>query len=240
VEDLLEEDHYSRYFTDGSAGPGERTTALEELHERQVAIFVMSPSFGVARIRSPLFVARSPVSTSVEMPASGFAVKPWEFDRKVSKPLSDITWSLHRDSIANFLSPTRFGYAKDRRHVAGFQSHQFGLPLGVTITKAPAKQYRLQKLELVSLLTHDEPAVYVTENLPRMDKVRDVPVRSLDEFERSGLQRLWQGDDLKVSEEGNRVRLLGSIRAGKQCLVCHDAQRGDLLGAFSYRLTSEP
>lgn len=29
----------------------------------------------------------------------------------------------------------------------------------------------------------------------------------------------------------------GAIRAARQCLACHDAERGDLLGAFSYRMT---
>jgi hypothetical protein len=31
--------------------------------------------------------------------------------------------------------------------------------------------------------------------------------------------------------------MLGSLRAAKQCLDCHNVQRGELLGAFSYRLT---
>jgi len=30
--------------------------------------------------------------------------------------------------------------------------------------------------------------------------------------------------------------MLGSLRAAKQCLECHTAKRGDLLGAFSYVL----
>ena len=28
-----------------------------------------------------------------------------------------------------------------------------------------------------------------------------------------------------------------ALRAAKQCLDCHNVQRGELLGAFSYRLT---
>jgi hypothetical protein len=236
VEDALREDRHANAF-DPKAGEI-RAAALEELHEHQVSVFVENRAFGVMRMR-PTYMYQE--QKTVAMPKEGWELQKsepyWGWERK---RYSDFPWSFHRNSLAHFLSPIRYGYQKDRRHVAGFQAHQFSSLPGLPSDELPVKRYRVLRLELVSLLTHDEPAVYVTENLPRMDKVRDVPVRSLDEFERSGLRRLWQGDDVKVSVEGNQVRLLGSIRAGKQCLSCHDAKRGDLLGAFSYRLTSEP
>jgi hypothetical protein len=154
------------------------------------------------------------------------------------KPTDEIGWELHRDSIADFLSPTRLGYAKDRRHVAGFQSHQFNFAPNFRQSEPAPTKYELRRLELVSLLKHEQPSVYVTENLPRMDLLRDVPLRPLDDFERDSLRRLWFGDDLVVDQQRDRLRLLGAIRAGKQCLSCHDAQRGDLLGAFSYHLAA--
>jgi hypothetical protein len=43
-------------------------------------------------------------------------------------------------------------------------------------------------------------------------------------------------DDLIVREEEGVHRMLGSLRAAKQCLECHSAERGKLLGAFSYVL----
>ena len=36
---------------------------------------------------------------------------------------------------------------------------------------------------------------------------------------------------------GAEYQMLGSLRAAKPCLDCHNVQRGELLGAFSYRLT---
>ena len=39
-----------------------------------------------------------------------------------------------------------------------------------------------------------------------------------------------------VTHDGPAYRMLGSLRAAKQCLDCHTASRGDLLGAFSYAL----
>ena len=36
------------------------------------------------------------------------------------------------------------------------------------------------------------------------------------------------------------LRILGAIRAAKQCVDCHGGERGALLGAFSYTLTQRP
>ena len=36
-----------------------------------------------------------------------------------------------------------------------------------------------------------------------------------------------------LPHRAGRVRVLGAIRAAKQCIDCHGGGRGDLLGAFS-------
>jgi hypothetical protein len=59
----------------------------------------------------------------------------------------------------------------------------------------------------------------------------------LNEFEASALEKLRSDEDLVVQSEGENYQMLGSLRAAKQCLDCHNVQRGELLGAFSYRLT---
>jgi nitrate reductase cytochrome c-type subunit len=64
----------------------------------------------------------------------------------------------------------------------------------------------------------------------------NVPTRSLDSFESKSLAQLWADEDVVVSHEGNEYRMLGSLRAARQCLECHSVQRGELLGAFSYSL----
>jgi hypothetical protein len=69
-----------------------------------------------------------------------------------------------------------------------------------------------------------------------MDELRNAPTRSLDSFESESLRALQAGEDLKVQHEKDAIRMLGSIRAAKQCLQCHEVERGDLLGAFSYKL----
>ena len=60
--------------------------------------------------------------------------------------------------------------------------------------------------------------------------------RPLVPFEKKALTALKAGDDLVTESSGDRIRMMGSLRAAKQCLQCHDAKRGDLLGAFSWDL----
>jgi hypothetical protein len=65
-------------------------------------------------------------------------------------------------------------------------------------------------------------------------------VRDLSDFEKESLQKLQHGDEMAADATLNRIRMLGAVRASKQCLDCHEAQRGDLLGAFSYELRRDP
>ena len=36
------------------------------------------------------------------------------------------------------------------------------------------------------------------------------------------------------------ILMMGALRASKQCLQCHDVQRGELLGTFSYEMLRDP
>lgn len=170
---------------------------------------------------------------------------------------------LHEEGLFDFVNRRGWGYVQDRDHVAGFQPHQFRqrpvVPSGKSVEMKPEEVFKwrsslensnhqsasrdsdqnwdVRKLQLVSLLKHDEPSVYVTDELPRMDRLIEVPVRPLDAFERSSLRSLEQGEDVvSDSTNANRIRMLGAIRAAKQCLKCHSVERGELLGAFTYVL----
>jgi hypothetical protein len=221
-------------------GTRRRNWALRELHENAVEVFATSPGFGVARmpagvtertlelgLRRDVEIAQPGVRTTTWMSAGyADALKPVSSER--------VDWDireLHRKSLLDFVNIPGLGYFKDRRHVAGFQSHSFGEK------PEEVKSWKLQTLDLVGLLLHEEPVVYVTENLPRMDKLRDAPTRSLDPFEQKGLVDLRRGEDLYVCTTPDGLRVLGALRCAKQCADCHGAQRGDLLGAFSYSFT---
>jgi hypothetical protein len=100
--------------------------------------------------------------------------------------------------------------------------------------------WHVTRLELVSLLMHDKPKVYMSDHLPKMTEAVHAKTRDLDGFEQLSLNSLQSGDELVADATLNRIQMVGAIRASKQCLECHDVQRGDLLGAFSYELRRDP
>lgn len=215
-----------------------RNFALKLLHEDRVDRFVNSPGFGVARgtyVTSPA-VLELPEAPPVPQPADELDYPALQQDQPgdgKAAPAEKLR-TLHEKGLLDFAGPLGFGYVRDRGHVAGFQSHQFR-----EVPSVAAQRWRLRRLELVSLLKFPTPAVYLSENLPRMDELREAPTRPLDPFERWALLALRRGEDLVVRQEGGRLRVLGSIRAAKQCLDCHEVERATLLGAFSYKLRRE-
>jgi hypothetical protein len=79
----------------------------------------------------------------------------------------------------------------------------------------------VRRLELVSLLKHERPAAYVSDHLPRMGDLRTkAQTRPLSEFEDKALAAVRDGEDLVAEATANRIHLLGSLRATKQCLDC--------------------
>ena len=214
-----------------------RRVALERLHDRTYREFVIARGFGNFRMGSVSpTVIELPEIKPIPLPYTASSSSPlgaFRAPHDVPPPYFDGLGGMHAESQRDFLEPERLGYVRDRNHVAGFISHRF--------TKVPDVQtasstWRVSRLELISLLKHDPPAVYVAEHLPNMDQLRDAPTRPLDGFERDVLPRLRSSEDLVSAESADRIRLIGSLRASNTCLECHSVKRGELLGAFSYEL----
>jgi hypothetical protein len=142
--------------------------------------------------------------------------------------------------VRDFINAGGFGYVKDRKHVSGFQSHQFHRMPSLASPDHGNVRWQVCSLQLLSLIKHDEPRAYISEHLPQMNELRKAETRALDEFERKALTSLERGEALKVEFSRNRIRMLGSIRAARQCLNCHEVAYGELLGAFSYDLRKVP
>ena len=141
---------------------------------------------------------------------------------------------LHDAGLHDLLDPGRFGYVQDRKHVAGFEAHRFTqLPKPAA---DPDRRWELTPLELIGLLKYDRPKAYVSEFLPRLEELGEAATRDVDEFEAAALERLRTDEDLVVDEAPERIRMVGSLRAGKDCLECHSVQRGELIGALSYEI----
>jgi hypothetical protein len=145
--------------------------------------------------------------------------------------------TMHENGALDFVDPFVIGYARDRDHVAGFLSHQFRkVPEIAVAPNEPPAPWRVVRLELVGLLKHAVPVAYVSQNLPRMDELQGAPTRPLDQFEEQSLERLKSDEDVVIEDTPDRIRMVGSLRAARQCLDCHSVSRGALLGAFSYEL----
>jgi hypothetical protein len=207
-----------------------RRFQLEHLHEHNVQHFVNSFGFGVGRMARPRPLTEEEVDPPPPQPAEQdpSSVPPLGVPPGVPTPDSAALGGLHFDGVLDFVRPRGFGYVKDRRNVAGFQSHGF--------TKVPeggsALRWEVARVDLVGLLRHPGPVVYLSDKLPQMDALKGAPTRPLDPFEAEGLEALRKGGELHVRGH----RMLGAVRATKQCLDCHGGNRGDLLGAFSYTL----
>ena len=106
------------------------------------------------------------------------------------------------------------------------------------MTRAPGDPLRpewvLRRIELIGLVTWDEPVAYPSESLPRMEGAAGRETRALTPFEAGALSRL-SGDRWLIAEEtGDRLRALGALPAAAACAECHGVEEGRLLGAFSY------
>jgi hypothetical protein len=219
------------------AGAGRlRLTHLRELHENAVSVFVNRPGFGVARI-TPHLPGESTMTeglrTNPPLPQPGRRISSFGSTGDAEgTPVARWRYpvGLYEGSVRDFVNPRGFGYVQDRRHVAGFQPHGFSEVPG-------GGAWKLETLDLVGLVVHTEPVVYASSVLPRMESLGEVPTRPPDRFEAAGLEALRQGEDLFARDVGDRLRALGALRSARQCVGCHEGQRGDLLGAFSYSLT---
>jgi len=242
---------YEQLLADRTGNSYYSVRGLEVLHSNYLHHFVNSPGFGVGRMRPRGMGFRGLESQSVDdgqaitlpPPAYDDPIRekdyrdPWIDPNRTasSAPGRDELGKLHLDGLLNFVNEGNFGYIRNRNAVAGFKPHQFSeLP-----TLENGSSWQLDTLELISLLKHAEPVAYVSRELPRMDKLREVPVRPLTEHERAMLEGLRRGEDLQVRSIPDRLRMLGAIRAAEQCLRCHEVERGTLLGAFSYKLRME-
>lgn len=233
-------------------GYSRREQMLHSMHYHTVDRFVMARGFGpirMVRIRVDQF--DDPPSLPIPLPAERNPEESTPHDSAATETeikaiegrglTGSESLAFHDAAVADFLDAERMGYVQSRNAVAGFQSHQFSAVPSANPENAKAQpEWRIARVDLISLLKHAEPVAYVSENLPRMEELRDAPTRALNEFERTALEKLRADEDVVTDDSPerdlDRVRMLGSLRAAKSCLRCHSVDRGKLLGAFSYEL----
>ena len=231
--------------------PMGRVWALEKLHNKSYERFVRSLGFGIVRmIPASSYRARAPRipmigldGLAIEEPGLDHEREPkWRYTLPGADEIGVMDGSLlkmprefHERSELDFLLPESFGFIQSKNQVAGFSSHAFHFPT-IPLDDEQDGTWVLKNLQLISLLKFDEPRAYVLDHLPRMDHLTSdqIPTRRLDSFEKVALSDLLADEDYVINETATTIRMLGSLRAARDCLDCHSVRRGELLGAFTY------
>ncbi len=218
-----------------------RASTLEYIHKDVVELFVTSPGFGVDRTYLDRFRTVKEIEITDEKRRTILNwFDSWKKIHNDERPvaISDpLLHRLHGIGSVDFANPLSFGFVRNRNQVVGFESHALHKAI---FPPGEIESWKCSKVELVSLLKFGAARVYVSDELPAMDQLKNAETRTLDPFEEESLEALRDGKDLEVRRSETEIRMLGSLRAADVCLKCHEVKRGDLLGAFSYRLLPSP
>ena len=208
-----------------------RYRALKSLHKDTSRQFAAAAGFGFVRMRSvrPRYL---------ELDVTNLVDSPMIISEEILLAEGVLSGgSLHDTIRSNFLNPESFGYIPEREKSAGFVSHRLHRRAFPNEEQSEANVvWETVRLELLSLLRHNPPRVYVAGELPQMDELEGVPHRPLSEFESEALTKLWFEQNVVIREAEGSIEMLGALRADSNCLQCHSGNRGRLLGAFSYEL----
>jgi len=248
----------------------DRVRALASLHQLEVQKFVTNPGFGNMRlIRGFDRAAEAPPADwsegdrgdPVTLPKAGGFFILGEDGKGPTLPSVLALVGFHTSAAHEFSRPDSWGLVKDKTQVAGFQPHALEfVPDGNArrrfdqqhpttdkagrVTGYPlVERWAVRKVELIGLLVHESPVVYLNPDgkLPTMAVVKEAKTRGLTEFESNGLKDLSAGKEVvSVDAATNQVRMVGAIRMAGACMKCHEGERGDLLGAFTYDLVRVP
>lgn len=223
-----------------------RTFMLQRLHNRSREQFEGITGAGAIRMNSMLLPIQLELPDEPPVPQPKTESQPYDpaddspgqlLARGPADPAPEGQHlvEMHNRGLRDFLDNRRMGYIDPQGRVAGFASHRFA-EAPTLFQPETAQSWETTRLELVGLLVYDEPVAYVTEHLPRLEEMQKAATRELDEFEKQALAELRTEKDIVTEFAPHRIRMLGALRAGKDCLECHNVPRGHLLGAFSYIL----
>lgn len=143
---------------------------------------------------------------------------------------------LHAGRVHSFATTEGFGISRigtPRR-----------LPFVARNDSSSTVAYVIRSQELIGIAFHTEPAAYaasfITQTMKQVEaaKAGTLKERKLDKFETEALAKLRGGRDLVADEQPEKLRVVGAIRAGSDCMGCHNCKERELLGAFSYTLAA--
>lgn len=194
------------------------------------------------------------IGTTTNLVQSPSIGTPAELCSEVSDPQDRILYE-HEVQTNLFIGTARFGVY---RTLALFTSRHGGLnPLGMG-WRSDDKDHRVTSRQLVGILMHKTPRVYLISGDDEKDAVecqkagetngdfrfseaeidsRKIKTRELTAFEAHALKLLRSGSKLVTWRTTKHIRAMGAIRAEQACTRCHDEKPGEILGALTYFIT---
>ena len=155
---------------------------------------------------------------------------------------------MHKAYTKNFVDSEGFGISRIRT---------FDEPSERRI-RIEGKPYVVAKVQLIGLMS-EKPVVYESSWVNILRKsLEKYEQRAMNDFEKLAVSKLKKGSELVWSFEeikppqdsavlspfellqirtpSSKYELIAPLRASEECISCHDVNKGDLLGAYSYTM----
>jgi hypothetical protein len=137
---------------------------------------------------------------------------------------------LHTERVEKFVAEDGFGM----RRVITMKAPT---PIVLPVDKK-GNVYDVKSLDLVSLKKDADPIVFVSAASRHVKKQKDAVKRAPDEFETAAFKKLAD-EEVVWMTSGEEIRMVGALRATEDCMSCHKAENGQIIGAFSYTLARQ-
>ena len=172
--------------------------------------------------------------------------------------------SMHEDNVDKFIKSPGLGMSRrvdtvedakedEKESVASALSRQVSIGDQV---------FSIKSIELIGIAKHDPPVMFLNpivhsispkeqpleaeaskdtlsqQQSTAANKATKHDFRELTDYEQAVISTFRKGGELTIRAVKNDRVVLGPIRAKQDCIQCHEGtKKGDVLGAFSYRLT---
>lgn len=119
-----------------------------------------------------------------------------------------------------------------------------------SVTLGCETRYRPRKIRLIGTTPEYGDRLFLKDRPPHKDWISKTKSRPLSTIETAAIERFRSPTDsnskgeseelpLEPGTASDAVRIVAPIYASQDCLQCHSAKEGDLLGAFEYLLLPE-
>lgn len=188
---------------------------------------------------------------TIQLPESHSLADKEEFGRKISSH----GWlqKANNDLVEQFAAKYRLGVYESREKVIGFVPHRLQVPMRQKSGAIPSPLFLshlayggansstgIFELKGLSLISGRDggPFVFQSNKLPNFKDLSSEKSRPLNKFEQEAWSKMKEGKEIVVRADGTQWVVAGPIRAKHWCRKCHATEAGQLMGAFSYRLSS--